>query len=170
MRKGYFPYVAIVASMWLILATSLAAGQGLRIVAPPDGTVVEPGQTLTVTVEPMPDRSLQFVDIIIPRLVIDLKESPPFVFTVTIPADARLGPHRLRAAARDDKDRLVEAFITINVETTTPVTSIRVTGPPLFITTERELSVFGSFADGVTREITRSRETTYGSSDPQVAT
>ncbi|MFQ5961601.1 MAG: hypothetical protein ACE5MG_09400 [Candidatus Methylomirabilales bacterium] len=109
-----------------MVGSSPAAAQGLRIVAPPDGTIVEPGQSLTVSVEPSPGRTLAFVDIIIPRLVIDLKEVPPFVFTVTIPSDTRLGPHRLRAAARDDTDQLKEAFITLQVETATSVQTIEV--------------------------------------------
>ncbi|MFQ5804522.1 MAG: Ig domain-containing protein [Candidatus Methylomirabilales bacterium] len=170
MRRGRFPCVVCITSMWLILATSPAGGQGLRIVSPPDGTVVEPGETLTVAVEPGPGTSLQFVGIIIPEVAVDSKDSPPFVFTVRVPADAPLGPHPLLAAARDDKDRLVEAVITIQVETTTPATSLRVTTPALFIATKRRISVSGTFADRVTRKITRSRETTYSSSDPQVAT
>ena len=66
------------------------------------------------------------------------------------------------------KEFLVE--LTYHIETTMQVTSIRVTDPPFFIATEREISVSGTFADGVTREITRSREIIYSSSNPQVAT
>ncbi|MFQ5656767.1 MAG: Ig-like domain-containing protein [Candidatus Methylomirabilales bacterium] len=170
MRRGPFRFSLCLTSIWLLLAIPAAPEQGLRIVAPPDGTVVEPGQTLTVTVEPTPGTSVQFVDILIPRLAADLKERPPFVFTVTIPVDARLGPHRLRTAARDQMNRLLEAFITLRIETATPVTSIQVTHAPVRIATDRRISVFGDFADDVTRKISRSGEITYTPSDPQVAT
>ncbi len=179
MRRKHFSYVLCVTGLWLLLATTSTADQGLIIVAPANGTVVEPGQTLTVTVEPTPGTSVLFVAIVIPETLIDFKNSPPFVFSVSIPSDIRLGSHPLRARGRDGTNARVEASITLQVETATPVQSIQVRsttlGQPASVdlisgVTRQRLRVDGTFTDGATRDISKSEETTYVSGDPQVAT
>jgi hypothetical protein len=70
----------------------------------------------------------------------------------------------------DTRERPLGAEITLHVETTTAVKSIQVPDPPLFIVGEEGISVFGVFADGIKRQITRSREIRYTSSNIKVAT
>jgi hypothetical protein len=144
---------------------------GLRFAAPPDGTTVEPGQTLTVIVEPLPGVTPTFVALL-STLFLDFREQRPFIFAVTIPEDAPLGPGRVTAdgLAAGERELRAQAPLTLHIETATPVTSIRVPHPPRFIATEEDISVSGTFTDGITLEIIRSREITYSSSNPQVAT
>src|SRR5213594_1291011 len=152
-----------------ISAAAQAPTGGLRIVSPSNGGVVEPGQPFTVVVEPEPGVSPTAVALLSPS-IFTFKEQPPFTYVVSFPSGAALGPEKLVADGIDARERSFRAEITLNLEPTIAVTSVQVTSPALLINAEREISVFGNFVDGVRREITRSREVTYASSNPQVAT
>ncbi|MCI0371454.1 MAG: Ig-like domain-containing protein [candidate division NC10 bacterium] len=139
---------------------------------------MEPGETLTVTVEASPTDRFRGVAVLSP-LASDFKTAPPFVFTLEIPPDAPLGPQPLTAFIGLGKDDSVKSTITIHVETVAPVQMIRVrsrtVGRPASVAliagvTEQRLKVEGTFTDGTTRDISKSREITYVSSNPQVAT
>lgn len=163
--------VILLAGLLLCLGIVVSEAQpvstAIRVVSPPDGATFEPGAPVTVVVEPEGPTPLQEVIIATPG-VIQRAVAAPFQFT--FPAPQELGPKKLAVAAQDQKNKEFLKELTYHVETATPVTSIQVTSPPLFISTEREISVFGIFADGIRREITRSQEITYSSSNPQVAT
>ncbi len=169
--KFYHPIAILVA---VLLAVSLLDGGqtplgGLRIMTPQDGATVEPGQRFSVAVEVEKGVTPATIAIISNPIFTSL-ERPPFSFSVAYPSDIALGPKKLIADGVDTKDRPLRAEITLHVETSTPVKNIQVTDPPLFISTEREISVYGVFADGVKREITRSREIRYTSSNIKVVT
>ena len=154
-----------------IVSTAAAPTITLRILSPADGTTVEPGQTLTVTVEASPTDRFRGVAVLSP-LTSDFKTAPPFVFTLEIPPDAPLGPQPLTAFIGLGKDDFVKSVITIHVETEMTVTSLHVDPSEIgfFRSRQDQLSVKGTFADGQIRNVTKSRETTYVSSNPQVAT
>jgi len=143
---------------------------GLRIVSPADGTVVEPGQPLRVMVEPEPGVTPIAVALISPS-IFTFTQQPPFTFTVTFPPDAPLGPQTLVADGRDTRGRALRATITLDVEISRPVTSIRVEPVKIGFSSswQEQLSVKGVFTDGQVRTITKSRETLYTSANAQVA-
>jgi hypothetical protein len=163
---------AAIAAVIVSLSIPLAAAQApvtVRIISPADGTTVEPGQILGVTVDAQPLDQVPGVAVLSP-LTSDFKTTPPFVFSLQIPPDAPLGPQPLTAFVGLGKDKFVDSSITLQVETVTPVISLHALTPALFIATKRGISVSGEFADGLTRNVTRSRETIYTSGNPQVAT
>ncbi len=130
---------------------------------------MEPGQRFAVAVEGQRGITPAAVSINSPG-IFAVRERPPFTFSVNYPANAALGRRTLFADGMDAKERSLGAQITLHVETAMAVKSIQVTDPPLFISTEEEISVFGLFADGVRREVTRSQEIRYTSSNTKVAT
>ena len=139
----------------------------IRVLSPQDGETFEPGASVEVIVEPEGPVTLEEV-VIITKGSSDRAVSAPFHLTFRTPQD--LGPHKLGVFAGDQRQTKFLKEITYHVETATPVNSIQVTSPTLLINTERELSVFGNFVDGIRREITKSHEIRYVSSNPQVAT
>lgn len=174
-RRRFCLDVLLMGTLLLIPTLSMGAqatSGELRILTPLDGARVEPGQPFSVVVEPEAGVTPKIVGIMAPQMIVVLKKAPPFTFSVSFPLDAPLGPAGLFADGRDARDRLLRGGITLNVETSTPVTSIRVDPTEIFFSRTREdtLSVKGTFTDGQTRIITKSREIQYASSDPQVAT
>lgn len=168
--------LCVIRALWLsglLFCVGVPSSQGqpintgIRVVSPPDGATVEPGAPVTVVVEPEGPTSFREV-VIITKGVGQRALASPFQFT--FPAPQELGPKQLGVFAQDQRRKEFLLELTYHVETTTPVTRLRVTDPPFFIATERAISVSGTFADGVSREITRSREIIYSSSNPQVAT
>ncbi len=131
---------------------------------------------MTVVVEPEGPTPLQEV-VIATKGVIRGAQSAPFEITFLAPQE--LGPKLLGVVARDQNDNDFTKELTYNVETATPVESIAVmsliVGGPASVdliagVTEEALRVNGTFADGATRDISKSQEITYVSGDPQVAT
>ncbi|MFQ5658657.1 MAG: hypothetical protein ACE5G5_14035, partial [Candidatus Methylomirabilales bacterium] len=107
MRRGHHSLsVAILATLLLVCGLAVP-GQvlagGLRFAAPPEGTTVEPGETLTVAVEALPGVTPRLVGLLSP-LIMEFREEPPFAFAVTIPSDAPLGPHTITADGLDVKE------------------------------------------------------------------
>ena len=164
-----------------VLDTAQVDARGLRIVSPPDGTIVEPGQPFTVVVELDPGVTAVGVALVSPSApsIFTFKQQPPFSFTVTFPADVPLGPQRAIADGVDTKERRLRAEMTLHVETATPVTRLQVrsstVGQPPSVdliagVIEERIRVDGVFVDGATRDISKSREIQYISSNPQVAT
>ncbi len=107
-------------SFSIALAATQAAVITVRIVSPADGTTVEPGQILEVTVDAQPLDQVPGVAVLSP-LTSDFKTTPPFVFSLQIPPDAPLGPQPLTAFVGLGKDKFVDSSITLRVETVTPV-------------------------------------------------
>src|SRR5437870_2072374 len=164
----WFLILAIVALPAISTAAQAPTG-GLRIVSPSDGSVVEPGQPFTVVVEPESGVSPTAVALLSPS-IFTFKEQPPFTYVVSVPSGA--GPEKLVADGIDARERSFRAEITLNIETAPPIASIRVDPSDLFLgrLPDDRLFVYGTFADGQTRIITKSREIRYASSNPQVAT
>lgn len=172
MRAKTFRKTLSVAIFLILLPLVIDGAQaqtgGLRFVTPLDGETVEPGQTFAVEVAPEPGVTPSLIGIM-SRPIVAFRQQSPFAFTVSYPEGVALGPKRFIAEGLDVNGNPLRVEITLNVETSTPVTSIRV-NPPFFVAAEETISVSGTFTDGVTREITRSRETAYLSSNPEVST
>ena len=170
-RQSYF-YLTLLSSLLLLMSSVSEAGRaptgGLRITSPVNGAAVEPGQPFTVVVEPEAGVTPAFVALVSPNIV-ELKREPPFTFSVSFPSDAPLGPEIVVADGRDAKKRPLRAKVTLNIETATPVRTIRVRSttvgraPEVSLIAgllERRLRVEGDFTDGTTRNISKSREIT----------
>lgn len=168
----------IVATALVVLNIKVGSAQQgptLQITSPPDGTVVAPGDTVLVVVTPAPDTT--FAQVIIigqgPIGFSEVKTSPPFEFSLTIPVDIRLGTYRLTASGATGPGTGVESSpITLIVEKPDPVLQLRAEPPRIFFRfagRQRRLRVIGTFSDGIT-DVTESSQTTYTSNDVNVAT
>jgi hypothetical protein len=93
-RMGLLPWYLGAALCLCSLTRSLKAQPTLRITSPADGTIVDAGSVLTVTVEASPANTFQLVMIIgeDPIGSSQFLERPPYRFTVEIPR--RVTPRR----------------------------------------------------------------------------
>lgn len=162
--------------VWAGASWAQPRGTGIRVLSPSDGAVFEPGQAVTVIVEPTGSIPLQVVGVVTLGVITGSFSAP---FHVSYAAPQALGRYELDITAKDAKDHLFDAELTYHVETATPVTSLQVrsstVGRPPSVNLiagviEQRLRVDGVFADGATRDISKSREIQYISSNPQVAT
>jgi uncharacterized membrane protein len=167
------------AALSLLLACVFAAllhAQGaLQITSPTDGTVVHPGDTVTVTVSATGAAFAAVV--IIPHSPIewsDIATIPPYRFLIQIPSDITLGTYRLTASG----------VVTPGHPISSPAISIDVERPdaPVTLSTEPSsllnlhigerivLNVIATYADGSTGDVTNSTRTTLASQSSNVVT
>ncbi len=139
----------LVAAALLFIFIGLSPAQQvvppLLITSPTDGTIVTPGQSVTVVVAPAPNISQ-------PIGFIDGKLTPPFTFTITLLRDTAPGKYHIRAYGTIPPEVQVKSpSITLDVEKSDPITQLRVQ-PTLinfsFAGEQIPLTVVGSFADG----------------------
>jgi len=95
--SGVLPVRAILSALLLCLSMSSLLGQSLQITSPADGTTVNPGQTLTVTV----NASGTFQQVILigsnPMGFSQMLSNPPYQFTIQIPTTISPGWYSLTA-------------------------------------------------------------------------
>ncbi len=140
----------------------------LAITSPAAGTTIEPGQPLSVTVEPLGDYVPARVLVVCAEdAVID--EEAPFEVTLDITPDA-IGELTVQAYAFDANEVMAEATpVSVTVVPNATLTSLRVL--PVIISLygyapTQQLQVIGQFDDGVERDVTAAvLGTTYESSD-----
>jgi hypothetical protein len=165
------------ATVILWLHAVVAAGQSapIAITAPADGTVVNPGQTITVTVTSPAGLQIDVVSLngSAPFGPVGFAEAVPAQFTVDIPADIALKRYRLTADARTSTGVEVSATITIDVER--PDAPVRIDTRPrqiIFGAPGEDFPVMlkGEFESNVSFDVTESSNVTYVSSDPAIAT
>src|SRR5579872_7317048 len=163
--------------MVLLLGTMLAAQTPLlKIVSPPDGTVVAPGQTVTMEVKVNPMAGITTVSVGGPEElpIVGLAFSPPYRFTFTIPEDMPLQRHIFSAGGDTEEDgEIANDSITLDVEKPNPITSLKVNLDSIYMVEPNEphvLIVRGTFDDGSKANLTQSTRITYTSDNPEVAT
>ncbi|MFQ5961600.1 MAG: Ig-like domain-containing protein [Candidatus Methylomirabilales bacterium] len=102
----------------------------------------------------------------------EVKTAQPFDFSLTIPANIRLGTYQLTASGATGPGTGVDSSpITLRVEKPGPVLQLSVQPTQIHFESEGEqmpLRVIGTFSDGTT-DITESSRTTYTSNDVDVA-
>jgi hypothetical protein len=162
--------------MWLLLFLLLVQAnethpQILQITSPADGTVVHPGQTVSITVVPTTGDSLRGVMVggEGPLGVTRAVKSPPYQFSITLPAAQNVpaGKYRLRAAAgRPGQPPGYSPSISLDVEPSQAPAALRV--EPKLIELHKagdamSIGVWGTFADGSTMALTKSSGITYTS-------
>ncbi len=180
-----------IAGILILMAAFIAVPSGaqenqLRILSPATGTVVRPGQTITISVAA--DASVEKLALIgqhplgvgriisggAPGIVARGQgESRPIQFSLLIPADTQPGIYRVTAMGRVSGDDIESEATTIDVEKSEEPRSIR-TEPAIIhfehIGDQIPVRVLGAFADGSHEELTKSSKTTFTSADPRVAT
>ena len=144
----------------------------LRIMSPKDGAVVEPGQPLHVVVEVPKKNPFIAVQVIGENMITEPKTAPPFTFDVTIPSE--IGKKQLRALGIIAPERGVFSRpVTIDAEPQEGPTALSTNIPFLIMPSaggQFPLYVSGSYASGLTLDLTRSAKTSYQSRNPAVAT
>lgn len=156
--------------------TSLAQQPLLQITSPSNGTIVNPGQTLSVSVTSPAGATFAQVDVIgeAPIGISAVGSSLPAQFSVAIPKDIACGQYRLTAEGTTTAGQDAEsASIIIDVERPDlPVSLSSLSGGIFFQQPSQTtpLTVMGAFADGSVLDVTGSSHVSYTSGNTGVAT
>src|SRR2546426_5872702 len=150
-----------------------AQESGLQIVSPAPGTMVAPGETISVVVSVDARKRFRLVRVVGENLgITPFQTVPPAAFSLTIPANV-IGTKEIRALGITGPE--TGAFsdpVSIDVETSATLSTLQVNLLDVeFDELDQQfpLIVTGSFTDGTTLNITRSTRTTYQSENSQVA-
>ncbi len=162
----------------LIAASVFAAPQNpaLQISSPANGSVVNPGQTLSVTVTSPAGLGFQMISLIGPEPVglNTLATSAPAQFSIAIPADADCRIYTLTAdGLTQSGQHVTSAPIQIDLERPDLPLSLSASDVGLVLESLGEqihLRVLAIFSDGSTINVTNSSRLSYASSNTTVAT
>ncbi len=164
----------------VIFAGSSFAAPGIKITKPVNGSLVKPGQKVTVTITSIggfkPKQGV--ANITHSPLNVSITRLPLF-FTDTIPQQA-FGTISVDAIAKDASGNIVVDSITLKVQQTVTLQSLTIYSDELLFQTDWDGNVksdydhnaigcvFGRFSDGVERYLGDDPNTTYVSSDPSL--
>jgi hypothetical protein len=186
-NRRAWPVAGLLVCITVLSAVPTNAQQDLvRILSPATGTIVRPGQTITITVQA--ETSIEKVVVIgqHPLGVGQIVSAPapgivargggdlrPIRFQLTIPAQIRPGAYRVTAMGTVSGGNLESQAITLDVERSDEPS--RIWTEPSIIRFEHlgdqiPIRVLGSFADKSEEELTKSNKTTFTSADPNIAT
>jgi hypothetical protein len=153
-------------------ATGHAQQPLLQITSPAEGTVVAPGQSITVTLAA--DPSVQNMAVFGDDVFSFGESTPsPLQFRISVASDAWPGKHLIAAAGLASGVDVEADSVSVDVERS---------DAPQFVTVELDflqfsgigeqtpITTYGLFNDGNRINISRSTKTTYLSNDPTVAT
>jgi len=147
-----------------------AAGTGIQITSPADGSTVAPGQTVAVTVQPDAGLTLDSLALIVPG-DIQQRTAAPWTFSVAIPASA-VGPFGMAAAGKGNGGTFYIAEIAVNVAPTVVLRALATTPADVLLAEaggQQSLVVQGYYEDGSVRDLTAAATgTTYQSSNTGV--
>jgi len=156
--------------------TSLAQQPLLQITSPSNGTIVNPGQTLSVSVTSPAGATFTQVDVIgeAPIGISAVGSSLPAQFSLSIPSDIDCGQYRLTAEGTTTTGQTAEsASIIIDVERPDLPVSLSTFPSGIFLQQPSQtipLIVMGTFADGSILDVTGSSYVSYTSGNTAVAT
>jgi len=166
-----FAAVTLVASFTLFGQTP-----ALQITSPSDGTVVNPGQTISVGVSSPGNTAFKQVSVIgeKPLPTSTIATSAPASFSILIPQGTRPGKYMLTAWGTTTANQVqASAPITVDVERTDLPTSLTPNKTRISFDSQGErapLRISGRFADGSVVDLTMSSNLGYTSSNTSVAT
>jgi len=179
-RRAQLIFRVLAATLATVPSTlCLSAGQGspplLAITSPTSGTVVSPGQTITVSVESPANTPFAIVGLLGGDLgFLGAVRSVPAQFSVTIPADiAAARTYLLTANGRTVTGQNASATTLIDVERPDLPASISAQLSQIIFDVQGEdfsIVLVATFPDGKILDVTRSSKVTYSSSNPNVAT
>jgi|GEM_PF-3709547 len=165
MRKFSICLVAVLIAG--LFAPSLSCAQQVQIVAPADGSVVAPGQKVVVRYEA--DPFVGPVTLYASSDYVEIYPGEKRSFILDLPPDMPSGRCTLTLEA-DNGDF---SRITINVEIAAAPKSIRIDPDGLLFDKtgqKRYLKVTGFLPNGTEKDLTRSFNTRYSSTHPDIAT
>ncbi len=154
----------------------------ISIVSPSDGTIVRPGETLHIDVSLPPGKTVRIMMIISPLgQSEEVRESPPWSFTLTIPKDGGvggggplLGKHPIYASVgMAGHEPGNDTSITVDVERPDMPLNLWAQESGIFFEAlgeEHRVMVSGVFPDGSDLELNESCCLSFSSSDAKVAT
>ena len=160
----------------LCACSGLLTAQTLKITEPKDGTLVHPGQTITVVVEASPPHAFQAMIIIgaDPIGFSQVLTAPPYRFPVTIPPDARPRRYNLTADGTTEPGHGASSDpVEILVERSDSPLSLRAEPSVLYFENVGELcpvAAVGKFVDADWVDLRESSYVRYISDNPRVAT
>jgi hypothetical protein len=180
-RCKQFLFVATVGTALIIAvlsSTSRSCAQAmpilLQITSPADGTVVHPGETVTVVVTPNPGAT--FIGVLVQGSIgaSKLVKTPPYQLSLPIPQKIAAGTYSIFAlGTRSGQNAGTSHPIKLDVEPSLPVTAIRLDSKAITFKHAGDkipVSVWGTFSDGSTMNITQSSGITYTTGDSTIAT
>jgi hypothetical protein len=180
-QKGYGRRALLVGVLWSLCLLGLACAHpaiaqvGLQIVSPGDGSIVKPGQTITVEVSTGAGTSFGAVGIVLQNIGFGpyaTRVSPPYVFSVTIPNDV-VGRRKITAFGTTGPGiGTLSPSITIDIEPAVTLTALSVSPSMIYFHSaggQIPLTVTGTFVDGSVLDISLSAHTQYSSNDTTIA-
>jgi hypothetical protein len=180
-HRSLTPHGLCVAAGLLMVVVGFFTAQdalaGLRITAPADGTVVAPGETLTVTVAVDPDSRYHAVRVVGELIglsgLAQAVTAPPYQFAFTMPADG-IGPQRISAVGTIGPGHVdFSPPVTIDLETPASITRLTVNRARVtfdYPGQQLPLVVTGTTETGAALDLSHSSRTGYHSVNPAVAT
>ncbi len=160
----------------LLAFSTVAGAQGaLQIVSPTSGTIVHPGDTITVTVSTSGGPFAAVI--IIPAAPIpsgEMRTAPPFQFVVKIPSEITCGQYSLIASGVISPGNPI-ASPPIYIDVERPDAPVALSTEPacpleLYVGEQMVLDVLGTYADGSTQDITNSSQTSFVSQATNIVT
>lgn len=151
----------------------------LQIDSPTSGTIVNPGQTISVGVSSPANASFSAIALIPepPMSTSDVVQSAiPATFSISVPTDIDAGPHMLTAMGATTSGQTAQsATILIDVERPDMPTALSAQMPASQVTLEAlgqqfHIILFAAFSDGSVLTVTQSSYVTYASSNTAIAT
>jgi hypothetical protein len=168
----------ITVSLIFFSLPHVAAGQQplLQITSPANGTIVNPGQNLSVNVSSPAGTAFAQVDVIgeYPIGMSTVATSVPAQFSITIPSDIAPGQYRLTAEGTTVPGQDTQsASITIDVERPDLPTSLTTLLSGVFFQSQSQVTpliVLATFSDGSVLDVSRSTNLAFSSANTNTAT
>lgn len=182
-HRGGSVTVACAIIILLIMGVAALDGQSgqqaITIVSPPAGFVVVPGQIVTVVVSPSTGLTLKAVAASlsvgsnpVPVGSVVQTTAPPFQVGLPVP-DSALGTASINVLAIDTNNQRYSASVGIQVGTQLLPQTLMLLVDSVDLETPaetRRMSARVTFTDGVSRDVTKSLDTSYAVGNPGVAT
>jgi hypothetical protein len=147
---------------------------GLQITSPANGTVVAPGQPISITVVALTNTPFVQISVISPLGGTAIANSLPAQLSMNVPEDVALRQYGLTATGGTSYGQILYSNqVTIDVERPDLPTSLRAEPDSIFFSDQsgdEPLTVYGIFSDGSHPEVTQSSKVTFASSNPAIAT
>jgi hypothetical protein len=163
----------LIATRWPAIASAQAV---LEISSPAPNAVMNPGQTMTVTVTSPANVAFTTVGVMGESPIgmsTTLASGVPAQLSLHIPADIACRRYLVTADGTTAAGGDVSTFVTIDVERPDMPTSIRSTLPSIYFEAPGgrvPVRIWGSFGDGNVLDVSASTNVVYASSDPTLAT
>lgn len=140
----------------------------IKILAPKNGEIFKPGDTVKVEMSVSNDSAMILLATSTGKS--ELLHQSPYTFEFVIPNEY-IGKLSITAGARDDVGFIGSANVIINVSSTVKLVALKTEADSfdMGIGTQQPIYVYGSYDDGIERQISSSNEgTSFTSSDPKI--